>query len=221
MQLDRNDEALLQLEELAKAAPNEPAIQLQLAAFYIENDRTKKAIEALGRVIELDSDSTLALRMRGDLYLTTGQHAEAIEDFAAALAQEPEDSAVLNNYAWTLATSPVDKLRDGKRAIEMATKACELTDYKAAHILSTLAASYAEAGDFDKAIEWSRKAIELDRSENNGEHQEELKNELASYEAKEPFRELQQLEELAEEKSEKEFFAPPSAIPAPARTIDL
>ncbi len=46
-------------------------------------------------------------------------------------------------------------------------KSCELTDYKAAHILSTLAAAYAETGDFEKAREWSGKAVELGTAENN------------------------------------------------------
>lgn len=220
-ELDRDDEALAQLEQLAQAAPNEPEIQLQLAAYYIDTDRTLKAIETLTRVIELDSNNAIARRLRGDLYLTVGKHAEALADFDAALAQTPDESGVLNNYAWTLATSPIDELRDGKRAIELATKACELTEYKLPHILSTLAASYAETGDFDKAIEWTQKAIDLDKAENEGANEADLKNELASYQAKKPFRELQQLDEAEEEKAEEENFTPPSATPAPARTIDF
>jgi hypothetical protein len=43
----------------------------------------------------------------------------------------------------------------------LATKACELTDYKEAHILSTLASTYAELGDFETAIKWSEKSVEL------------------------------------------------------------
>src|SRR5690606_517865 len=147
--------------------------------------------------------------MRGDQYLSIGRHAEAIADFELALAQAPEDSGVLNNFAWTLATSPTDELRNGKRAVELATKACELTEYKMPHILSTLAASYAEAGDFDKATEWAQKAIDLDKTENEGLHQEDLKKELASYQAKKPFRELQQLDE-SQKQEEKDLLAPPS-----------
>ena len=220
-ELGRDDEALAQLEQLAQAAPNEPEIQLQLAAYYIDKDRTLKAIETLSRVVELDSNNAIARQLRGDLYLTVGKHAEALADFDVALAETPDESRVLNNYAWTLATSPVDELRDGKRAIELATKACELTEYKAPHILSTLAASYAEAGDFDKALEWTQKAIDLDKAEHEGKHAADLKNELASYEAKKPFRELQQLEDAGDDESEDETFAPPSATPAPARTIDF
>ena len=64
-----------------------------------------------------------------------------------------------------LATSPEDKLRDGKRAVELATKAAEVSDFQTPHVLSTLAAAYAETGDFDTAKKWSAKSIELSQKE--------------------------------------------------------
>jgi len=93
---------------------------------------------------------------------------------------------VLNNLAWVLATSPDENLRDGKRAIELATKACELTEYKLPHILSTLAAGYAETGNFQTALKWSQKAVEL----GSEDQLEPLTKELESYQAKKPVREL-------------------------------
>jgi tetratricopeptide (TPR) repeat protein len=136
----------------------------------------------------------MALRARGDAYLSTSKQAEAIADFEAALKIHQESDGLYNNLAWVLATSPDDKLRDGKRAIELATKACELTEYKEAHILSTLASGYAETGDWENAIKWSTKAVELgDETEI-----EQLKQELKSYEEKKPWRELQNVKEKPE-----------------------
>ena len=74
---------------------------------------------------------------------------------------EEDDEHLLNNFAWVLATSPDDEFRDGKRAVELATKAAEQTNYETPHILSTLAAAYAETGDFENAKKWSAKAVEL------------------------------------------------------------
>ena len=75
---------------------------------------------------------------------------------------------MLNNFAWVLATSPDDDVRDGKRAVELATKAGELTERERAHILSTLAAAYAETGDFDAARKWSQKSVDMQRPRARG-----------------------------------------------------
>jgi tetratricopeptide (TPR) repeat protein len=170
------------------------------------------------------------LRSRGDSFLSTGEHEEAIEDYEEALDLGDQieemmaslsdsefdykpDDGVLNNLAWVLSTSTYDDLRDGKRAIELATLACEVTEYKMPHILSTLASGYAEAGDFDKAIEWIEKGIEVNEAreldeivteEEKKRQKESLEKELESYRQKKPWRENQAEEEAAKKKAEKE-----------------
>ena len=137
---------------------------------------------------------------------------EQYEQLAQELEKEYKgDHGLLNNLAWVLGTTPEDDLRDGERAIELATDAADLTEYKMPHILSTLAAGYAEAGDFDKAKEWIEKGIEVNQSdieaaeanENLEEDQkkalveaykeqgESLEKELASYKDDKPWRERQ------------------------------
>ena len=138
-----------------------------------------------------DPDQWQALRARGDAYLNIGRQAQALADYEKALKLQPNEPGLLNNLAWVLATSPDDKLRNGHRAIELATEACKQTEYKLAYILSTLAAAYAETGDFQTAVKWSSKAVEI----GDKEHDESLKKELQSYKAKKPWREL-----LSEEK---------------------
>lgn len=165
---------------------------LQLTQYYTLGQRPSKAIEAATELIEQDDKQWQAYRFRGDAFLSQGKHAEALSDYESARQIKPDESGVLNNLAWVLATSPMDDVRDGKRAVEIAAKACEVTEYKEAHILSTLAAAHAEMGDFEEAIKWSSKAVELDADE------EQLVNELESYKNQKPWRELQKVEEKPE-----------------------
>jgi len=58
---------------------------------------------------------------------------------------------VLNNVAWFLATSPDPEIRNAFEATRLAQRACELSNQTNLWFLHTLAAAYAEAGDFTNA----------------------------------------------------------------------
>lgn len=188
------DTAVADMQTLLESDPKNIEWRIQLAAYYNAGKRPRRSIETLNAVLEDDPQNTLALHGRADALLSVGKHAEAIADYNEVLKLEPDNSGVLNNLAWVLATSPKDKLRNGKRSVELGTKACELTEYKKAHILSTLAAGYAETGDFETARKWSSKAVEL----GDDEVLDQLKQELESYKQEKPWRELQKIEEPAE-----------------------
>ena len=167
---------------------------MQLGLLYVADKRNQQGVEVFTQVLAEDGKRWSALRDRGDGYLNLGKHAEAINDLTAAMKFHPaaddaklkaSRAGILNNLAWVLSTSPDGQFRDGKRAVELATQACELTDYKAAHILSTLASAYAETGDFETAMKWSAKAVEVGEPE----MKEELGKELESYKNKKPWRE--------------------------------
>ncbi|WP_428307616.1 tetratricopeptide repeat protein [Lacipirellula sp.] len=212
--LERFPEAIEELKKLTEDEEAQPEFQLQLALYYLFANQPREAIAAYSELLEQDGDNFPALRGRADAYLNIGEHAKAVADFKKALEVEPKESGLLNNYAWVLATSPDDNVRDGKLAVELATKACEVTDNKESHILSTLAAAYAETGDFDKATEWSKKAIETFETQREAavkagnqekvdELSKELAAELATFEAKKPWRERQTGDEKKPTSDEK------------------
>lgn len=194
----RYDEAIQDVTRLAKNDPQQPDFLLQLAMLYQLNDQPSMAVKFTDKLILLDKTNGLAYRTRGDAKLSIGDQAGAAADYKKALEflknKEEERSGLLNNLAWILATSPEDSLRDGKQAIKLGKEACELTEYKEAHILSTLAACYAETGDFEEAIKWSTKAVELGAKDAH-EQLEQLEKELKSYQESKPWREKQEVKE--------------------------
>lgn len=198
VQEKRYADAIVDMERLVQANPENRMLLLQLGSFYQMDNRPKKALRIADRMVKADPSDWQALRLRGDIQLALGSHAQAIEDYNAAIENISKDeddySGVLNNLSWVLSTSPDDSVRNGTRALELALKACELTKYSEPHILSTLAAAYAEAQQFDKAKEWATKAVELGRQESHGQI-EQLEQELKSYEEGKPWREKQDVKE--------------------------
>ena len=182
----KTDEAIADLQKVCQQEPEDLECRFQLALLYRTKKDLAKAFETFDAALAIDANNWFLRYGRADLYLSVGKHAEAVKDYEIAFESQPDESGLLNNFAWLLATSPDDKVRNGRRAIKLATKACELTDHKMPHILSTLAAAYAETGDFESARRWSKKAVEIATEENR----EQLSKELASYEGSHAWREL-------------------------------
>jgi len=74
---------------------------------------------------------------------------------------ENSDASALNEAAWFLATCDEGGFRDGPQAVQLAGKAVQATDRKVPNFLDTLAAAYAEAGQFDQAVSVQKEAMGL------------------------------------------------------------
>jgi tetratricopeptide (TPR) repeat protein len=211
------DEALAQLDKARKLEPNNPVLPLHIGMIFIQQKQSAKAVDIYSEFLKDHPDDANLLYARGNAYLNLGLQAQAEADYEKTLKDKDlsKDSGLLNNYAWVLATSPDEKLRDGQRAVKLATEACELSAYKKGHILSTLAAAYAETGDYENAVKWSKKSAEVGSDE---DHTEDFKRELETYMAHKPYREV--LSEKEQEKPADKKDAAQEKSSPPEKTSD-
>jgi tetratricopeptide (TPR) repeat protein len=121
-----------------------------------------------GRALS-DSDAAIALlpnnatahSSRGIALYKLKKYAAAIAAWDETVRLDPKNWVAINNRAWIRATCPDETLRDGKRALEEAKTACDMTEWKQPLCLGTVAAAHAELGQWAEAVRWQEKAIAL------------------------------------------------------------
>jgi len=149
------------------------------------------ALKDYDEAIRLDPKFTWAYNNRGVTWKAKGNLDAAVKDYEEAVRLDPEYATALNNLAWVRATANNEKFRNAQQAVECATKACELTFWKDATMLSTLAAAYAESGDFVRAIQWQTAAIDLAPETNKAGYRTRVDLFLSG----KPYRELLRLQQ--------------------------
>ena len=110
------------------------------------------------------------LQLRSMIRTQRTNYAGAAQDLQGALNENPNDAEMLNNLAWLRATCPTDDVRNGREAVKLAQKALTMNPNHRYAVVYTLAAAYAEAGDFPKAIQTEKSALmeaQQDRDKNS------------------------------------------------------
>ena len=128
---------------------------------WLDKGELDKAISDYSQAIRLDPKFVQAYTNRGIVWSGKDQLDKAIADYNEAIRLDPKNASPYNNLAWLQSTCPDARYRNGRKAVENGRKACDLTDWKIHILVGTLAAAYAENGEFDEAVCWQQKAIEL------------------------------------------------------------
>jgi tetratricopeptide (TPR) repeat protein len=156
------------------------------------NNEYDRAINDFDEIIELDlrypTEHFLkveALSFRGLAWKKKKHYDKTIRDYEAAIQLAPKSPDALRFYAKLLATCPEDSVRDGKRAIQLATIACKLTDWKSGWALDTLASACAEVGRFEEAERYQMRALE---DPARCSETEEMRERAELYRQKKPYR---------------------------------
>jgi tetratricopeptide (TPR) repeat protein len=146
-----------------------------------------RAIKDLDEAIRVDPQLSISYTNRGRTWLDRKEYDKASKDFNRAIRLDPDNPSTYETIAWLFATDPEARVRDGKRAIHLATTACELTNWNSSGALDTLAAAYAEDGQFDVAILFQMKSLE--DSTVPSPARDDFRRRLERYKQKKPYRE--------------------------------
>jgi len=179
--LDRKGEKFIQDEYLAR-------IYGQLSRVLIDDDRHQDAIAALARAVAI-SPQLVPLQVNLAVSLEQQGHAaDAIVIYNEVLRRKPNHAVVHNNLAWLLATHEKETIRDGKAAVQHALEAAQATQYEQPEVLETLAAAFAEAGEYPKAVEAAQRAAKLADAKSLRQLAVNLRIQLDLYRQQKPFR---------------------------------
>jgi tetratricopeptide (TPR) repeat protein len=181
------DEAIEAATIAIEADPAYPVPYIQRARAQMKKGLIDNAIRDCSEALRLDPSSAWAHFNHGLALDWKGAQSKALIEYDAACRLDPIHSWSFNNRAWIMATSVHAELRNSSLALESATRACELTHWSECEHIMTLAAAYAEAGDFASAVRWQNKVLGL-LSKVHGNYTELARHALDLYIERRPLR---------------------------------
>ncbi|HMB08821.1 MAG TPA: tetratricopeptide repeat protein, partial [Isosphaeraceae bacterium] len=185
-ELGEYDRAVADYSEALQLDPGDVLALQGRALAWVKAGLSDGAIADLNEAIRLEPRWARAYTGRGFAWSSKHEYGRALADYDAALRLDPNDVDAYAGVATIRATCPDARHRDGRRAVAAAARALKLHGGACAPCLDTLAAAYAEAGDFDAAVKWEAKALEVLPKDDTD--QNSFRSRLALYQDKKPYR---------------------------------
>jgi Tfp pilus assembly protein PilF len=138
-----------------------PALYVR-AQIYSRQGKYDLALKDCNEALRQDRSVVEAALLRAKINARLGKHAEALKEFDYVISLHPRNvtlARALSDRAWFRATCPNVSFRNGQQAVKDAKAACSIMMWKDEHMIDTLAAAYAETGDFNSAIQYAAQAL--------------------------------------------------------------
>ena len=187
-QTGQMDKAVAQYQEALEINPDYAEAYNNLGNAMLNAGHMDEAILHYQKALEITPGYAEAHNNLGSALQRMGRAGEAIAEYQKALDINPRFTPALNNLAYLLAACPQAALRNGAKAVELALQANQATGDGNPIVLGTLAAAYAENGQFTEAIDAAQRASELADRQANAALAARLLSQLALYQAHTPWR---------------------------------
>jgi tetratricopeptide (TPR) repeat protein len=187
LQEGRQTEAVAAYNKALELNPRYALAHNDLGSILLQSGRTGEAMEHFQQAAAIEPGFAEAHNNLANIFAQQGREAEAIAQYESALRTQPNLARACNNLAWLLAASLDPSLRNAPRAIELAQRADQLARGRNPVFLGTLAAAYAEAGQFGPAVKTIERALPM--ASGNAALVAALEKQKALYQAGKPFHE--------------------------------
>jgi protein O-mannosyl-transferase len=188
VQLGRVSEAILHYNKALEIDPNYAEAEYNLGIALLQVGRLNEAISHYNKALVINPNYVEAHNNLGTALLQLGRVSEALKHFQKAIEMNPLNVEAQNNMALVLATFPETRVRNGTKAVELAEHADHLTGNRNASISATLAAAYAEAGQFPNAIKTAERALQLATDQGNPALADAIRAQIRLYQSGFPYR---------------------------------
>src|SRR4026209_1816417 len=138
-----------------------PALYVR-AQIYSHQGKYDMALKDCNEALRQDRTVVEAALLRATINGHLGKYAESLKEFDYLVSLHPRNvtlARVLSDRAWFRATCPNASFRNGQQAVKDAKAACSIVVWKDEHMIDTLAAAYAETGDFNSAVQYVSQAL--------------------------------------------------------------
>jgi len=155
-------EAIAQYQEAVEDDPGNILARMDLANALLQTGQVAQAIAQYQESVKIDPENAAAHNNLGAVLFQSERVRESAEQYEQALKIAPDNAMFQNNLAraaWMLATSPDPSIRDGRRALDLAREDNQLAGGSNPFILRALAAALAATGQFQQAIDTTRRAL--------------------------------------------------------------
>jgi tetratricopeptide (TPR) repeat protein len=208
-------EAMACLERTLNLSQDPSAKWLGLGNVFLQKGDLDEATACYRQATAVNPRSTDAYSNLGVAFVQKGRIREAIASWEQALEIAPDQVYVQNNLAWTLATTSDASLRNGAKAVALATQANQSSGGANPAILRVLAAAYAEDGGYGLAAVTARRALELAAAQKNDALAATLQKDLKLYDAGAPLRDGTTTGSQTEQQKEAPQRSDPTGPAAP------
>ncbi|MEX0729027.1 MAG: tetratricopeptide repeat protein [Planctomycetaceae bacterium] len=154
-------EAAARFEASLSLDPSVAVTHNNLGLMRLRQGLLDDAAAEFDAALTIDADYAEAHNNRGVVAAQRRDFRRAIEHYRRTVELDASHVRARNSLAWNLATCPDDELRNGREALQLAQS---LTSGQGEHdlgILLTLAAAYAETGEFEAAEQTAARGLQL------------------------------------------------------------